>query len=55
MAQFIMLDALRVAPASSGSLEKEQPAAIGRNVLVRAGAQTKEVAELIVTLAEPGG
>jgi hypothetical protein len=29
--------------------------AIGENVLVRAGAETKEVSEFIVTSAEPGG
>ena len=38
-----------------GPPEKEQPAAIGGNVLVGAGAEAEEVAELIVASAEPGG
>src|SRR3954468_8373825 len=38
-----------------GPPEKEQPAAIGGNVLVRAGTETEKVAELVVAAAEPGG
>jgi hypothetical protein len=35
------------------SPDKEQPAAIGRDMLVTAGAEAEEVAELIVASAEP--
>ena len=38
-----------------GSPEKEQSAAICGNVLVVAGAEAEEVAELIVAAAEPSG
>ena len=38
-----------------GSPEKEQPVAIGRNVLVRMRAGTEEVSQFIVASAEPGG
>src|SRR4051795_13022490 len=38
-----------------GPPEKEQPAAIGGNVLVRTGAEAEEVSEFVVTSAEPGG
>ena len=36
-----------------GSPDKEQPAAIGGDMLVTAGAEAEEVAELIVAAAEP--
>ena len=36
-----------------GSPDKEQPAAIGGDMLVTAGAEAEEVAELIVASAEP--
>ena len=38
-----------------GPPEKEQSAAIGGDVLVRAGAEAEEVSELVVAAAEPGG
>ena len=38
-----------------GSPEKEQPVAIGRNVLVRMRAGTEEVSQFIMAAAEPGG
>jgi hypothetical protein len=38
-----------------GPAEEEQSAAVGRDVLVVAGAGAEEVAELVVTSAEPGG
>ena len=38
-----------------GPAKKEQPAAVGGDGLVVAGAEAEEVAELVVTSAEPGG
>ena len=38
-----------------GPAEKTQPAIVGGDVLVVKGARTEEVAQLVVTSAEPGG
>ena len=38
-----------------GPAKEEQSAAVGGDRLVVAGAETEEVAELVVTAAEPGG
>src|SRR5215212_443236 len=38
-----------------GPPEMEQPAPVGGNVLMVAGARAEKVAELVVGLAEPGG
>ena len=46
---------LQDAQHGHGSPEKEQPAAIGGNMSVMAGAEAEKVAELIVAAAEPGG
>ena len=38
-----------------GPPEVEQPASVGGNVLVVAGAEAEKVTEFVVGLAEPGG
>src|SRR5688500_1320767 len=38
-----------------GSPEEKQPAAIGGDMLVTAGAEAEKIAELVVAAAEPGG
>ena len=51
----VWLSGFQEAQHCHGSPEEEQPAAIGGDMLVTAGAEAEKVAELIVASAESGG
>jgi len=51
----VRLCGFKDAQQGHGSAEEEQSAASGGTMLVVAGAEAEEVAELIVASAEPGG